>query len=279
MRKNSLYPPSSVRYSQAPFRFLQILNLAGFLGTLAINYLANALPINGKTTGELADQYPNLFTPAGLTFSIWGLIYLMLFAFCVYQAKGLFGPSKAGEHRLPVRKIGYLFFISCLANMNWIVAWHYERVGISVGLMAVLFFGLLQIYLILRRDEQGTWQEKYLFQIPFSVYLGWIAVASIANITAWLVDSGWRGGTLSEETWALGLIGMAALLGIFMLLKRRDTAFALVIAWALVGILIKRLAASSGTLTPLIMATIACLLLVVVGVLLITLRPPAKTPA
>jgi hypothetical protein len=244
-----------------------------------VNYLANALPIHGKTTGELADQYPNLFTPAGLTFSVWGLIYLLLAAFCVYQAKGLFGPGKAGEHRLPVRKIGYLFFISCLANISWIVAWHYERVGISVGIMAVLLFSLLPIYLRLRCDQQGTWQEKYLFQIPFSVYLGWISVASMANITAWLVDSGWSGGTLSEETWAIGLVGIAALLAIFMLMKTRDIAFALVITWALLGILIKRLSASSGTFTPLIIGTIACLLLLAVGVLLVTLHPPAKTPA
>jgi hypothetical protein len=279
MRKPSLYPQYSVRYSKAPFQLLQILNLAGFLGTLVVNYLANALPIHGKTTGELADQYPNLFTPAGLTFSIWGLIYLLLAAFCVYQARGLFGHGKAGEHRLLVRKIGYLFFISCLANISWIVAWHYERVGISVGIMVVLFFSLLQIYLRLRRDKQGTWQEKYLFQIPFSVYLGWISVATMANITAWLVDSGWSGGTLSEETWAIGLVGVAALLGIFMLLKRRDTAFAMVIAWALLGILIKRLANSSGALTPLIIATIVCLFLLAISILLVTLRPQAKTPA
>ena len=279
MRKPSLYPQSSVQYSTAPFRLLQLLNLAGFLGTLVVNYLANGLPINGKTTGELSEQYPNLFTPAGLTFSIWGVIYLMLAAFCVYQAQGFFSSNRQGDHRPLVRKVGYLFFFSCLANMGWIIAWHYEKVGVSVVIMAVLFFCLLQMYLRLRHGETGTWQEKYLVQMPFRVYLGWISVATIANITAWLVDSGWSGGTLSEQTWAIGMVGVATLLGLFMLIKLRDHAFALVIAWALLGILIKRQAVSGGVLTPLSMFTIVCMVLLAVSLLLVIsgrLRQPMK---
>lgn len=246
---------------------------------LVVNYLANGLPINGKTTGELSDQYPNLFTPAGLTFSIWGLIYLMLAAFCVYQAQGFFSSERRGDHRPLVRKIGYLFFFSCLANMAWIIAWHYEKVVVSVGIMAVLFFCLLQIYLRLRHGQLGIWQEKYLVQLPFSIYLGWISVASIANITAWLVDAGWSGGTLPEQAWAIGMVGVATLLGLFMLIRLGDRAFALVIAWALLGIIIKRQAVSGGTFTSMGIVTIVCLVLVALGALLSAFRPTAKTPA
>jgi hypothetical protein len=270
---------SALPHGRLPLRLLQSLNVVGLAGTITINALANGLPINGKTTGELSGQYPNLFTPAGLTFSIWGLIYLLLSAFCVYQAQGLFQrqPRRARLH--VAGRIGFLFFVSCIANIAWILAWHYEYVAASVGIMAVLFFSLLQIYLRLNHSpKSSSWQEKYLARLPFSVYLGWISVASIANVTAWLVDAGWGRGAFSEEALAVTMVGAAALIGLYLLLKQRDVAFALVIAWALIGILTKRLQTSGGAFTFLIGVTVFFLLLVSTGVIWAFFHPLKSVP-
>ncbi|MES2734498.1 MAG: hypothetical protein V4714_22310 [Bacteroidota bacterium] len=280
MYNQQYYPSDTYTYSQAPVRLLQSLNLLGLVGTLVVNVLANALPIHGKTTGQLSDQYPNLFTPAGLTFSIWGIIYLLLIAFGIYQAKGLFRKSETDEDFLLVSRIGFLFFISCLANIAWILAWHYEYVGLSVLIMGVLFYCLLSIYLRLETNRKYiSWQEKYLVNIPFSVYFGWITVAAIANITAWLVDQGWGMGTLPEETWAIVMIGVATCIGLFILAKRRDAAYGLVIAWALLGIAIKRWTVSGGVLSNLILVTVICLLIISVGAALVAwLNREKKVP-
>jgi uncharacterized membrane protein len=275
---NQQYSPSSTyTYSQAPVKLLQVLNLLGLLGVLVVNVLANALPIHGKTTGQLSDQYPNLFTPAGLTFSIWGLIYLLLITFCLYQAKGLFRNNASEEDSEYVRRIGFLFFMSCLANMAWIMAWHYEYVGLSVLIMAGLFYCLLSIYLRLEISSPFIlWREKYMVNIPFSVYLGWITVATIANITAWLVDAGWSMGTIPEETWAMAIIAVATGIGLFILAKRQDVAFGLVLAWALLGILIKRLSVSGGVFSNQLLVTILCLLIISVASAVVAWRNRKK---
>ena len=171
--------------------FLSILNLIGFLGTVIVNGLANALPLNNKTTGELSDQYPNLFVPAGLTFSIWGVIYVLLAIFVIY---GLIVAIKKDTQKSSfIDNIGILFFISCLANIGWIFAWHYEILPLSLFLMLLLLGSLITIYLRLRIGKSDAIAiEKYFTHLPVSVYLGWITVATIANITALLVNMNWN---------------------------------------------------------------------------------------
>ncbi|HUX47758.1 MAG TPA: tryptophan-rich sensory protein, partial [Dehalococcoidia bacterium] len=166
---------------------LSILNLLGFLGTVVVNGLAIILPINNKTTAYLSDQYPNLFTPAGLTFAIWGLIYVLLAIFVIYQ---LIPSVRRDAQKIDfVQRIGPLFFISCIANIGWIYAWHYEMVSLSLVLMLILFGSLLAIYLRLNIGKsEAPKTEKYLVHLPFSVYLGWITIATIANATALMVN-------------------------------------------------------------------------------------------
>jgi hypothetical protein len=170
---------------------LSILNLLGFLGTVVVNGLANALPLNNKTTGELSDLYPNLFVPAGLTFAIWGLIYVLLAIFVIYQ---LIPSVRRDAQKVDfVQRIGLLFFISSIANIGWIFAWHYEIVPLSLVLMLILLGYLIAIYLRLNIGKsEATKSEKYLVHLPFSVYLGWITIATIANVTALLVDINWN---------------------------------------------------------------------------------------
>ncbi len=207
----------------------RFLNLFGLIFALVMNALANALPLNGKTTGELSAQYPNNFVPAGFTFSIWGVIYLLLIAFVVFQF--------SVQAREQVKKIGLLFFISCLANGGWIAAWHYEYVELSLLFMLVILSSLLLIYLRLNIAlEKVSSTKKWLIQMPFSVYAGWITVATIANTTALLVHWGWAGGGLAGSTWAGIMILIAGLIGAFVVLKRRDIFYGLVLMWAFWGI-------------------------------------------
>jgi hypothetical protein len=221
-------------------RLLQIVNIAGFIAMVGVNILANALPINGKTTAELSDSYPNLFVPAGYVFAIWGVIYLLLLAFTVYQAS----PKRRGASFLD--KMGYFFGISCASNVVWIFLWHYELVIPSLIPMFVLLASLIAIYLRLNigRGEPSR-EERLYVHLPFSVYLGWITVAPIANVVAALVSVNWGGLGLGEVTWTIVMIAVAVILTLLNIQTRADTGYALVIIWALGGILVKQMAIQS----------------------------------
>jgi hypothetical protein len=215
---------------------LQIANILGLIGMIAVNILANALPLGGKTTGELSDAYPNLFVPAGYVFSIWGVIYLLLIAFTVYQAS----PSRKNEEF--IQKIGYLFVLSSAFNIVWIFLWHYENVLLSLFAMFALLLSLIVIYLQLDIGRgTPTREERLRVHLPFSVYLGWITVAPIANVVAVLVSIGWNGFGISEVTWTILVIAVAIALTIINTMTRGDSAYALVIIWALGGIIVKQI--------------------------------------
>ena len=250
--------------------FLSILNLIGFLGTVIANGLANALPINNKTTGELSDQYPNLFVPSGLTFSIWGVIYILLAIFVIYGLVVAIG--KDSEKSSFIENIGILFFISCLANIGWIFAWHYEVLPLSLVLMLILLGSLITIYLRLRIGKSdSTRTEKYLVQLPFSIYLGWITIATIANVTALLVDINWNTFGLGEPFWAVAVIIVGIAISLSILFTRKDIFYCLVIDWALLGILLKRLA-DSTPVQSVIVTVIIGMVLITVGVIVQMVR-------
>lgn|SRR5690554_1919044 len=217
------------------YRILQLMNISGFIAMVIVNALANSLPIAGKTTGELSAQYPNLFVPAGFTFSIWGLIYLLLAAFVVYQAKGIFSSVK--ERMTLLNRISWFFFLSSLLNIAWLFAWHYERILLSVIIMLLLLITLITIYLRLNIGvEKRNTAEKILVQIPFSIYLGWISIATIANITAFLTWSNWNRFGLSEGFWFLVMLAISTILALVVLYRRKDFFFILVVIWAYIGI-------------------------------------------
>ncbi|MBC7893508.1 MAG: tryptophan-rich sensory protein [Sphingobacteriaceae bacterium] len=222
-------------------RVLQVLNVTCLLLTLLVNYLANALPLNGKTTGQLSDQYPNLFTPAGLTFSIWGLIYAGLLAFAGYQALSLFSRKWAAEVDPIVAEVGWLFCLTCLFNCTWIFAWHYEAVTLSVFLMISFLQTLILLNERLRLEGRlRAARPRWLVGVPFAVYWGWISIATIANVTAWLVDEGWQGFGLPEWFWAILLIAIGTFVTLTVLRRTHQWAYGLVVVWAFAGIILKR---------------------------------------
>ncbi len=244
---------------KASAKSLVILNLLGYLLVLTLNTLANALPLNGYTTGELSAQYPNLFVPAGFTFSIWGLIYLFLGGFTLYQLRALFSGSK--ELPKSIYLIGAWFFISCLANASWIVAWHYRLPLVSLGVMLVLLLSLIQIYRNLGLGlREVSPSEKWWVQVPFSLYLSWISLATIANATAVLVYYNFSGWGFPDEFWAAALVLVAGLLALFFLRKNYDLVYAAVVIWACFGIFYKRSYLTS-TETPVITTSAAAVAL------------------
>jgi hypothetical protein len=246
--------------------YLSILNLLGFLGTVVVNALANILPINNIKTGELSDLYPNLFVPAGLTFAIWGLIYVLLAIFVIYQ---LIPSVRRDLQKVDfVQRIGPLFFISSIANIGWIFAWHYKIVPLSLALMLILLGYLMAIYLRLNIGKsEATKTEKYLVHLPFSVYLGWITIATIANVTALLVDINWTKWGLGEQFWAVAVIIVGIAIALSILFTRKDIYYCLVVDWALLGILIKRLSVTTVPDQSVVAVTIVGLVLVTGGVI------------
>lgn len=253
---------------------LQILNILGFAGVILMNYLSVALPLNGKTPGEISALYPTLFTPAGFTFSIWSVIYLLLLVFTIKQAKNLFRSGLAAPAF--VRTIGPWFFLNCISNAAWLVAWHHEQIALAFVIMLVILATLVQIYLRLGigRSDVST---GILFgvHLPFSVYLGWITVATIANASVLLTNLGWEGWGLAPGTWAAVMVVAGSLIGIAVLLIRRDVAYGLVLAWAFFGIWSARkndASEAAGLVAAVTMASLVAVLAVSVFVLATRLR-------
>lgn len=185
----------------------QTINLLAVILTIALNGLANALPLNGQSTGEISDRFQVYFVPAGYVFSIWGLIYLGLLAFAVYQVL----PAQRENPQL--KRIGYLFALSCVANIAWLFLWHYEYFVLTVVAMLTLLLLLITIYLRLQigRNQVGR-IEQWCVNIPFSIYLGWITVATIANITSVLDYLQWNGWGISPEVWTFIMLAAGSTL-------------------------------------------------------------------
>jgi hypothetical protein len=233
---------------------MKYLNLLAFIAMLAMNYLANALPINGKTTGQLSDLYPNLFTPAGITFSIWGLIYFLVLVFVMVQLM-------TGNQKL-VASIGWAFVISSVFNALWILAWHYERTGLSVLIMLGLLASLVFI------NQQLSGMPFSITKLAFGIYLGWICIATIANVTALLVSINWGGLGISAEVWTILLIATGAIITIVTMYRLHNPYLALAVIWAFAGIIIKR----QADYQTIVIASAAGMIIVAVFAILLFFR-------
>jgi hypothetical protein len=205
---------------------MKYINLFLFAVMIVMNYLANALPLNNKTTGELSDSFPNLFVPAGITFSIWGVIYLLLLIFCIVQF--------TGSNQAAISKISLVFGISCILNALWIVTWHYAKLPMSLLVMAGILLSLIYINMLIKDLPLG------IIKAAFGVYLGWICIATIANVTALLVSYNWNGFGLSQELWTIIMIAIGALIVSVTIHRISNPYVGLSVIWAFTGIIIKR---------------------------------------
>src|SRR5512137_1879593 len=236
------------------------------LATLIVNVLANALPLNGLNTGQISDRFHVYFVPAGYVFAIWGVIYLGLIAFTIFQAL----PSQRENPRL--RAIGWWASLGGLANIAWLFLWHYEQFVLTLVAMVTLLATLIVTYLRLGTGRSSVpAAERWAVRLPFSIYLGWITVATVANVTEVLDYAGWDRFGIAPEIW-MGIV-LAAVLVITALINftRRDVAYSAVILWALAGIAVKFAGVAAVSIPT--WSTFGLVALTLAGA--VWLRPPA----
>ena len=245
-------------------RARQLAVWVGLIATLIVNGLSNALPINNQTAATIANQYKgqNLWLPAGYVFSIWGLIYAGLIAYAIYQTL----PSQGENPRL--RRIGWPFVVSCAANIVWLLLFHYNQFPLSMVAMLALLAALIAIYVMLGRNKTDIpASERWAVHVPFSIYLGWISVATIANASHVFVDGGWTGQPFGALAWLIIMFLVALALAALMALTRRDVAYLLVLVWAFIGI-----GVNYGNMTGVLISSIVAALAVTVLAALIAAR-------
>jgi hypothetical protein len=238
--------------------FLRWLNIIAYVLTVLVNSLAGSTTIlGGRNTAQVSDTNPTLVTPAGYVFSIWGVIYILLGVFVVFQAL----PAERVKNFQ--KSIGPLFILSSILNIAWLFLWQYEFLSLSVVLMFLLLATLILIYLRLNIGKsKSPTREKLAVNLPFSVYLGWITIASIANVSVTLVSMKWDGFGISPETWATLIIIVAMVIALLVIATRKDIAYGLVIIWALVGISVKQSGNQSVVTTAEIGAIVLAILLI-----------------
>ena len=272
----------SANRSGPGLRILAILSVLAYGGVLAVNGAANILPLNGVNTGRLSDELPNLFVPAGLTFSIWGLIYLLLAGYAIALCAEVFG-SRA--RRSWDSRDGFLFLINAGANMGWIFAWHWRNLPLSLCLMLIILGSLIALEegnaARLRADGNlaGSGRlRRFFLTVPINVYLGWIMVATIANVTALLVKLGWNGFGLDPRFWTVLVIAVGAGLAILLAFARKAVAAPAVVVWAFAGIALKRLGVDADYSRAVWLAAIVGAVLIACGVVVAQFSRPGLQP-
>jgi len=238
---------------------IKILAFVLYVVMVVVNTLANVLNFNNYTTGEISNLYPNLFAPAPITFSIWGLIYLLLFIYSIYQ-------FKKSDHEKLYRKINIYFILSSVANILWIFSWHNNMILVSALLILVILFSLIKIADLLNKEKLSK-RNNILIALPFSIYFGWITVATIANITTLLVNLGWGRFGLPDYILMILILLIATSIGVLRLFKDKRYSYGLVFIWAYTGILIKHISPSgfAGRYIQVIITTSICILVFLIS--------------
>ena len=262
--------------SQKVSKALKWFILIALIAMLTVNALSSALPINGVTPKEVSDRYPNLFVPAPLTFAIWGVIYILVIAYTLYLF-GLFRRKGEALNATLLKRTGIVFIITSVLNLSWVIAWHYGLLTVSFLLLVLFLIALIDMRLIIRAQEPLSVKEKWFVRLPFSVYFGWVTVATIAGATALLVGNGFGGLGLSEAAWTVIILLVGAAIGIATALRFRDVPYLLVFIWAYANILTNHLspAGFAGAFTGVI-ATLALSLAAFVAVIAALIVKGAK---
>ncbi len=214
----------------------QAVVLLATLATIAFNGISQSLPIGGRTSADVSNTYATYFTPANYAFAIWGIIYLLLLAYSIYQVL----PSQ--RENPDARRIGWLYVLSCVLNCLWITLFQYDQILVSLIVIVGLLLSLIGIYLRLNVGRASvSAADRWLLHLPFSVYLGWLSVATIANVAVLGVAQNW--GDLfgiAAPNWAAIMLGVATVVGLLMAITRRDVGYIAVFVWAFLAIINKQ---------------------------------------
>jgi len=218
---------------------LSVLNLASVILVIAVNYIAQAFSFNNTTIGEISAKYVNLFTPASYAFAIWGFIFLGLMAYGIFQVHRAFFSRKESTF---IEQTGYWFIVANMLNCCWVFAFIYNYTGLSVVIMFGILMALIKIILNTNMERWDAPISTIAFVWwPICLYSGWITVATIANISAFLSKLDWNGGLLSEQAWTITMIIAATVINLLMIWKRNMREFALVCVWALIAIYMRHI--------------------------------------
>ncbi len=235
-------------------------NILAFAIVVAVNGLSNTILINGQSMAELSVRYYSLFTPAGFTFSIWGLIYLGLLVFVIYQAL----PAQRDDAM--IASISRPFQLNCIGNALWLLTWHYERPALALLIMFVILATLIVIYRRLVEEiDLATVPRHLTLYLPFSLYTSWIVVATLANLAIVQTLYGLDTWLISPENWALLKLALAGAIAATIVLRLGDVIFVLVVAWASFGIAIGQTGTPVVAGAARMLAILALLLAVVDG--------------
>ena len=236
----------------------------GYVAMVFVNYLANALPIGGVTTGQASDSFVNLFTPAGITFSIWGLIYLLLLGYTIYQFNI---KVENKEQKKIFTKINNLFLLTSFANIAWIFAWHYGIIWLSLLIMLALLVLLIKIADIINAKKYNFLNIVFV-RLPFSIYFGWITIATIANVTIFLQSISWDGFGVSEQIWTIIVLLVGAAIGVSRMFRDKNIYYGLVLVWAYIGIWLKHASQDgfNANYPNIISTVIICIALFVISI-------------
>jgi hypothetical protein len=244
-------------------KFLPLIVISAFLLMIYVNYLSGAGRINDISAGGVSGIYPTLFTPAGFTFSIWGLIYL----FNLFFSIRLFWIGVKGNWSKNLNSISAYFILTCILNISWIFSWHYDKLAISVLLMLGLLLTLILLYhKVSEKHYPSIWSYLSTYT-PMSLYLGWICIATVANISVWLASLTWNGNPPGAAFWASLMLIVAALINLFILVKKKDIVFAMVFLWAAYGIFTARSVEAAVESQWVSGSAIAGMIIVLLGIL------------
>lgn len=244
--------------------FIKICALISYLAMVVVNFLANSLPINNRSTGEISDLYSNLFAPSGFTFSIWGLIYILLAGYLLYQFL-TFLKKRDESKEILLKRVNLFFIASSIANILWIFSWHYDLIGLSVVIMILLLIFLIKISNILSIEKLKS-LDRYFVVIAFNIYFAWITIATIANITVFLKSIGWSGFGINDFMWTSIILLLGVLIGMLRMLKDEEISYGLVLIWAYFGILVKHISQSGFNMQyPIVITILIVSLILYIG--------------
>jgi benzodiazapine receptor len=251
-------------------RFVKIfLNWLAVISVIAVNAMASISPINGLRTAEVSDKFPNHFVPAGYTFGVWIFIYLLHILFAGYTTYRLATKARAESHLGQLtQKIIPFFWLTCVLNISWIIAWHYLLIPVSLAIMIGLFLTLTAIFRIITISEKTlslSYFDHVSLETPFIIYFSWIAIALLANLTAYLVSIGWGNWGFTEKWWSFSMIIVATIIGAWFSLYWHRPAYTAVIVWAVIGIYVKQADVSEAIKYMAITACLVCLPAAAIG--------------
>ncbi|SFD53498.1 hypothetical protein SAMN05518672_102334 [Chitinophaga sp. CF118] len=247
-----------------------IFNTIGYIMVIAVNVMASLNILNGKSTAYISEKYGSLFTPAAITFSIWGLIYFTLLGFIIYQLWLAFSGKHQQELEQFMERLRGWWLVSCLANTCWLFSWHYELLPLSILIMLTLLVSLLAININFNIALQKvSWPEKLFIHLPFSLYLGWITIAAVANMAALWLYTGWNGLSIS---WTIFLILLCTIAATLLVIIRKNIVVGVVTLWGYSGIILKRQEAGGPAATPITIACIVAMVVIVITALIQLLK-------